>query len=140
MKSEKLRLILLFIGGALIIITGLFFNICADIFLRAVALYLIIPLILALGSGILFLFSEADKEKKKRIILFKAFSIILTIGLIIFIFVFKNSEFYQSCFNKGNELETWCKIIYIVSLVLSFTSLIIQFLQLTLEGIFGEKD
>ena len=95
MKNEKLRVILLFVGSFTLVACGLFFNVFADVFLRALALTLIIPLILALGGGFLFLASEADKDKRVRMMIFKGVGIALSIGFLIFVIVFKTTDFYQ---------------------------------------------
>ena len=97
MDKLLVKKISLFVGGILVFATGLFYVLMTDLLMRNNATWLFIGIIFALGSSVVFFLSESLKEKITPYLLLKCVSILLAIGFVAFLFVFKaKSQIYSA--------------------------------------------
>ena len=84
--ENLLKKISLFIGGLLVIASGLLFILLADLYGHSGSIVLFIGVILGVGGGILFILAESFRHKKGVYITLKVLGIILSILFIVYLF------------------------------------------------------
>ena len=112
MNKLLVKQISLFSGGGLVFLAGLFYVLMTDLKMNNSATWLFIGIILAFGGSILFLLCESTKEKPKLLYPLKGGSILLSIGYVVFLFLFKNTDVYKNITLEGaipcrNQDERW---------------------------------
>lgn len=84
--ENLLKKISLFIGGLLVIASGLLFILLADLYGHSGSIVLFIGVILGVGGGILFILAESFRHKKGVYITLKVLGIILSILFVVYLF------------------------------------------------------
>ena len=127
---KKSKLISLLIGGILIFVTGLIFVLLADLKLKTYAVWLFVAIIISAGSGILNLLAENYRDKHVLYIVLKSIGYALSIGFVIFIFIFNASSF---CKNNNYKLVNLRDITIVITAILSSISALAQTYNLILN-------
>lgn len=127
---KKSKLISLLIGGILIFVTGLIFVLLADLKLKTYAVWLFVDIIISAGSGILNLLAENYRDKHVLYIVLKSIGYALSIGFVIFIFIFNASSF---CKNINYKLVNVRDITIVITAILSSISALAQTYNLILN-------
>ena len=162
MKKSLLKNLSFFIGGITLLVTGLMYVLITDLYLSNSSVYLLLGIILALSGSICFILSESFRDKIKVFYILKGIGIFMSIGFIVFLFLFMKTEIfgtntYFKLFKKYQGRTIWflsrkfqssdtqqivCSIkpIYIVNIVLAITAVLIQGANLGMNIIFGVEE
>ena len=124
MNKFLVKNVSLFGGGIMTFIAGIFYVLMTDLKMGNKATWLFIGIILALGSSILFLLCESAKEKPILHYILKGLSLLLSIGFVVFLFVFKGSDIVTSI-NLPEKLAQ-ANAIIIVTLVLTIIGFVLE--------------
>ena len=124
MNKLLVKNVSLFGGGIMTFIAGIFYVLMTDLKMGNKATWLFIGIILALGSSIMFLLCENAKEKMILYYCLKGGSVLLSIGFVVFLFVFKASDIIKSI-NLPEKLAQ-ANAIIIVSLVLIIIGILLE--------------
>ena len=84
--ENLLKKISLFVGGLLVIASGLLFILLADLYGHSGSIVLFIGVFLGVGGGILFILAESFRHKKVVYIVLKSLGITLSLLFIIYLF------------------------------------------------------
>ena len=96
MNKPIFKTISFLIGGILILVVGLLFVLITDLYMSNTSGWLFLSIIFSFGGGILFLLSDNFKHKRGLSLILKSASILISIGFVIYMFSFKNSNVYVS--------------------------------------------
>lgn len=126
---------------------GLFFVLFIDLYVKfrtasgeitPIAIWLFAAIVFAVGAGIFYFFGDSQKHKKTLTIVLKGVGIVLSIGFIVYIFVFLN------------WVETSEKIMYdsmpiarttsIISLIVNILALVVLIINYVFSIIFVSED
>lgn len=162
MKKSLLKNLSFFIGGITLLVTGLIYVLITDLYLSNSSVYLLLGIILALAGSVCFILAESFKDKIKVFYILKGIGIVMSIGFIVFLFLFMKTDIfstntYLKLFKKYQGRTIWflskkfqsnevqliaCSIkpIYIVNIVLSITAVLIQGANIGMNIIFGVEE
>ncbi len=125
------------LGSLLIVLAGLVFVIVTDLKIRIGSGWLFFAIIFSFGSGLLFLLAESFKHKPTAFYCMKSGGFLLSVGYIVFGFVFKNSEF---CKNIKFEYESTRDFITIFTIIFAIICCVVQLANLVINIIFKVED
>ena len=128
MNKLLVKNISLFAGGTIVFTAGLFYALMTDLKMSNSATWLFIGIILALGSSIMFLLSEAAKEKVITFYILKFASALLSIGYVVFLFIFKNSKVVTSIILP--EKQALANTIIIITMVVTILGLALEIVNI----------
>ena len=134
-----------------------------DLYLSNSSVYLLLGIILALSGSICFILADNFKEKLKVFYILKGIGIFMSVGFIIFLFLFMKTElfaqkaylklfkdyegktiwFLSSNFQSQNNVQKiQCNIkpIYVINIVLAVTAVLIQSANVAFNAIFGVEE
>lgn len=166
MDKNLLKDLSFFIGGILLLATGLVYVLITDLYLSNSSQYLLIGTLFAFGGSITFLLSNNYKHKLKIFYIMKGIGIILSIGFIIFLFLFMNAKdtagvvlyqkdtvlklfksyngktvwFLSSNFQKSIAIPCNIKIIYVINVVLAILATTLQGCNVGLHALYGVEE
>ena len=167
MKLNLIRNLTLYIGGALIALTGLTYVLLTDLYLGNESKYLLVGIILAFAAAACFLLADSFKSKLKLFYTLKSIGIVMSIVFIVYLFIFMSVQssdklytylnkpthlklfrrdeekivsFLSRSFNNAAKIECNIKPLYIVNIVLSFIVVAIQGSNITLNIILGVEE
>ena len=92
-NKKALNTIMLFIGAIGIFVAGLIYVLIADLYLKVRSSWLIIALLLCLGSSIFFILSVIFKEKRKKMIVFRSIGIAVCVCFIAYMAIYLTAAF-----------------------------------------------
>ncbi len=148
-NNIKIRSLTNLIGISLLFVAGLVFVLFIDLKVKLVtqkegasalplSLWLFLSIIFALGGGIFYFIGDSMKHKKIPTLVLKGIGLLLTIGYIVFLFVFKNWVSSPNTI-KADALST-VNTITIISLVITILGLISLIINYVLSILFIEED
>lgn len=135
---KMLKTFFYFVGNFAVVLSGLIYLLFTDLTFSNTAPWLLGASILAFGSGICGFFSANFKEKKVTMFILKGVSLVLSVGLIVFMCVSKtNTPFIEIPAGKVFD-----KALSIVNTALVFAFISLAFLALDLASaiVFPERD
>ena len=118
-----------------VFLAGLIYVLLSDVYLGNTAGWLFISILLSFGSGICFVLGETFKEKRWLTFVLKGVAIALAIGFIVFLYMFKASDFCNSLMVQKHKIRD---ITIILTLILSYLAVIVQTANIVLNAIFKE--
>lgn len=148
------------VGGILIMVTGLVYVLVTDMYLGNSSNYLLLGIVLAFSGSICFILSNSFKNKLKLFYILRGIGILMSIGFIIFLFAYMNTDlfskntylklfkkysgktiwFLSNNFKKGMQIQCNIKPIYTINLVLAFIGVFCQGTNIALNAIDGVDD
>lgn len=96
MKKALIKNITFYIGAIAMFVLGVFYMLASDLAFNNNAYDLIVAVLLAFGSAILFFFSLNFNEKPVAMYILKALGVVLAIGFVVYV------HFYQTGFSLGH--------------------------------------
>lgn len=148
-NNVKLRSITNLIGGVLMFVTGLYFVLFIDLNFKTqgssstqvftLSAYLLVAILLAVGSGIIYFVGDSLKHKARATIILKGISIVLAIAFIVFLFYFKVKMNDKDTRVLESVLPTINSIITI-SLVIDIVGIVFLIINYILSIIFVKED
>ncbi len=138
MNKLLVKNISLFAGGTLVFLAGLFYVLMTDLKMNNTATWLFIGIILAFGSSIMFLFCESAKEKHVPYFILKGSSILLAIGYVVFLFVFKGSKIVTSI-NLEDKIAQ-ANAIILISVIIAIIGLVCQLVNLVFSYLLKDEE
>jgi len=148
-NNIRIRSLTNIIGISLLFVAGLVFVLFIDLKVKLVSqkdgvsvlplsLWLFLSIIFALGGGIFYFIGDSMKHKKIPTLVFKGIGLLLSIGYIVFLFVFKN---WASSPNtvKADALSI-INTITIISFVITLLGLIALIINYVFSILFIEED
>lgn len=166
MAKNLIKNLSFFIGGILLLATGLIYVLVTDLYLSNSSQYLLLGILLAFGGSISFLLSNNLKHKIKWFYALKGIGVLLSIGFIIFLFLFMNAKdsegvvlylketslklfktyegktvsFLSSKFQNSMAIRCSIKGIYVTNIVLAILAVILQSANVTYHAIYGVEE
>ncbi len=148
-NNIKIRSLTNIIGISLLFAAGLIFVLFIDLKVKLVShkddvsvvplsFWLFLSIIFALGGGIFYFIGDSMKHKKIPTLVLKGVGLALSIGYIVFLFVFKNWVSSPNTI-KADALSI-VNTITIISLVITILGLISLIVNYVLSIIFIEED
>ena len=146
MNKPIFKTISLLVGGLLILLVGLLFVLITDLYMSNTSGWLFFAIILSFGGGGLFLLSENFKHKRSLFLIAKSAAIVVSIGFIIYLFMFKSGDVYLSkitlkFIKNANGYAKTMEFggIYWSWIILSILSVIGQGCNLALNALYKEE-
>lgn len=135
-----------FIGGITVMVTGLIYVLLTDLYLGNSSTYLLAGVLLAFSGSICFILSNNFKNRKAVFYVLKGIGMAMTIGFIIFLFLFMKTDLYNKVtylklFKKSDDKTVWflskkfqgamqiannIKPVYVINIALSFVAIVCQ--------------
>ena len=138
MNKLLVKNISLFSGGGLVFTSGLFYVLMTDLKLSNSATWLFIGIILAFGGSILFLLCESAKEKPKLLYPLKGTSILISIGYVVFLSLFKNTDVYKAI--TLNEKIKEANVIILIAMILAIIGLVAQAVNVVFQVLTKDEE
>lgn len=144
-NNIKIRSLTNLIGVFLMFAAGLVFVLFIDLKVQLSAdskvplsLWLFLTIIFALGGGIFYFLGDSMKHKKTQTIVFKGIGLLLSVGYLIYLFLFNN---WVSTSNgvKPVAIDT-VNTITIISIVITVLGILFLILNYVLSILFIEED
>ena len=149
-----------FIGGILIMVTGLVYVLTTDLYLGNSSKYLLLGILLAFAGSICFILSNSYKNKPTVFYILKGVGVVMSIGFIIFLFVFMGTDLYSKAtylklFKKYDGKTVWflsknfqsamaiannIKPLYVINIVFAILAVILQGVNITTHIITGVEE
>lgn len=146
MNKPIFKTISFLVGGVLILLVGLLFVLITDLYMGNTSGWLFFAIILSFGGGGLFLLSDNFKHKRGLFLILKSAAIILAIGFIIYLFMFKSSDAYVARITlkfiknaQGYKQTADFGGMYLSWIILGILSIVAQGFNLVLHLLFREE-
>lgn len=151
MNKSLLYKITFFVGGLLIVATGMLFILLADLELKIRSTWLFIAILFSIGSAVCALLSDKLQDKKQKQIILKSLGIAFAVCFVVTLFVFMNQALASTVeansdeFNKNllalariikDEDRSKLRVISIIPAVLGIIATLFQAANLTLTVVF----
>ncbi len=152
-NNIKIRSITNLLGCILLFVAGLAFVLFIDLKAKTVtnsfdenkntiivplSIWLFFAILFALGGGIFYFFGDSQKHKKVLTLVLKGVGIVLSIGYVVFLFVFKNWVNVKKLIQ--NECVPTVHTIANVSLVFAFIGIAFIIINYIMSIIYIEED
>lgn len=138
MNKLLVKQISLFSGGGLVFLAGLFYVLMTDLKMNNSATWLFIGIILAFGGSILFMLCESTKEKPKLLYPLKGLSVLISLGYVVFLFLFKNTSVYKDI-TLDVEIKK-ANIIILIAVIIALLGVIAQGLNIVFHVLTRDED
>ena len=138
MNKLLVKQISLFSGGGLVFLAGLFYVLMTDLKMNNSATWLFIGIILAFGGSILFMLCESTKEKPKLLYPLKGLSVLISLGYVVFLFLFKNTSVYKDI-TLDVEIKK-ANIIILIAVIIALLGVIAQGLNIVFHVLTRNED
>ena len=138
MNKLLVKQISLFSGGGLVFLAGLFYVLMTDLKMNNSATWLFIGIILAFGGSILFMLCESTKEKPKLLYPLKGLSVLISLGYVVFLFLFKNTSVYKDI-TLDVEIKK-ANIIILIAVLIALLGVIAQGLNIVFHVLTRDED
>ena len=146
MNKPMFKTISFLVGGILILVTGLLFVLITDLYMSNTSGWLFFSIIFSFGGGGLFLLSDNFKHKRSLFLILKSAGILISIGFIIYMFVFKNSDVFLAKItlkllknSQGFALTAEIGGFYMSWIILTILSVVAQGFNLLLHALYKEE-
>ncbi len=154
MNKSLLYKITFFVGGLLIVATGMLFILLADLELGIRSTWLFITILFSIGSAVCALLSDKLQDDKQKQIIIKSLGIALAVCFVVTLFIFMNQALASTVkadsdeFNRNllalaqiikDEDRSKLRVISIIPAVLGIIATLSQAANLTLTVVFKNE-
>ena len=154
MNKSLLYKITFFVGGLLIVATGMLFILLADLELGIRSTWLFITILFSIGSAVCALLSDKLQDDKRKQIIVKSLGIALAVCFVVTLFIFMNQALASTVkadsdeFNRNllalaqiikDEDRSKLRVITIIPAVLGIIATLSQAANLTLTVVFKNE-
>ena len=154
MNKSLLYKITFFVGGLLIVATGMLFILLADLELGIRSTWLFITILFSIGSAVCALLSDKLQDDKQKQIIIKSLGIALAACFVVTLFIFMNQALASTVkadsdeFNRNllalaqiikDEDRSKLRVISIIPAVLGIIATLSQAANLTLTVVFKNE-
>lgn len=154
MNKSLLYKITFFVGGLLIVATGMLFILLADLELGIRSTWLFITILFSIGSAVCALLSDKLQDDKRKQIIIKSLGIALAVCFVVTLFIFMNQALASTVkadsdeFNRNllalaqiikDEDRSKLRVISIIPAVLGIIATLSQAANLTLTVVFKNE-
>lgn len=154
MNKSLLYKITFFVGGLLIVATGMLFILLADLELGIRSTWLFITILFSIGSAVCALLSDKLQDDKRKQIIIKSLGIALAVCFVVTLFIFMNQALASTVkadsdeFNRNllalaqiikDEDRSKLRVITIIPAVLGIIATLSQAANLTLTVVFKNE-